>query len=89
MTALAYRADRDAELAERVRIFLTGSRNELRTINVRAQNGVVCLSGTVPSFYLRQLATACARRVAGVRTIVDAIEVSDDEAGTHESRRKI
>jgi osmotically-inducible protein OsmY len=88
MTALAYRADLDSDLAKRVRIFLTESRNAFRAISVRAQNGVICLSGTVPSFYLRQLATSCARRVAGVRTVIDAIEVVDDGDGAREPRRK-
>jgi hypothetical protein len=46
-------------------------------VSVRANDGVVELTGVVPSFYLRQLAIACARRVAGVRAVIDQIYVED------------
>ena len=44
-------------------------------IHVAAHDGEVVLSGRVGTYYRRQLALAGARRVAGVRRIVDQIEV--------------
>jgi hypothetical protein len=84
MTALPPCVDADSELAKRVRIFLVNSRGELGGLEVQVQDGVVTLAGSVPTFYLRQLATACARRVAGVRNIIDGIEVFDHVADGHE-----
>ena len=42
---------------------------------VEAADGVVTLSGRVPSFHQRQLIYAFTRRVAGVLQVVDLLEV--------------
>jgi osmotically-inducible protein OsmY len=60
-----------------VALFLGAARPELAVISVQANDGIVELTGVVPSFYLRQLAIACARRVAGVREVIDHIHVED------------
>ena len=48
----------------------------LRRISVAVSNGIVTLKGRVQSFYERQLCLSCCRRVAGVRQLVDQIEVA-------------
>jgi osmotically-inducible protein OsmY len=64
----------DHELERNVRLYLVhAGHRPVRTLEVEAHDGVVTLRGRVPSFYARQLAIACARRVAGVRTVVDQI----------------
>lgn len=42
---------------------------------IEAADGVVTLSGRVPSFHQRQLIYAFTRRVAGVLQVVDLLEV--------------
>ena len=42
---------------------------------IEAKDGVVTLSGRVPSFHQRQLIYAFTRRVAGVLQVVDLLEV--------------
>ena len=63
----------DAELAYRVRLYLARVGRTVERLKVEAHNGVVTLRGRVPSYYTRQLAIACAQRVAGVRRINDQI----------------
>jgi osmotically-inducible protein OsmY len=65
----------DADLAKRVAIYLTNNRNDLGALMVTSHLGAIRLTGTVPTFYLRQLAVACAQRVSGVRTVVDDVHV--------------
>jgi osmotically-inducible protein OsmY len=48
----------------------------VRWIEVQADQGVVKLSGTVRTFYQKQLCTHCTRRVAGVVEIIDEINVA-------------
>ena len=48
----------------------------LRRISVAVSNGIVTLKGRVQSIYERQLCLSCCRRVAGVRQLVDQIEVA-------------
>ena len=69
----------DDELATRVRLFLGTQRfAALRRLDIGAQNGSVAVDGAVESFYERQLAIACVRRVAGVRQIIDRIVVAEE-----------
>lgn len=49
----------------------------LRRIDVEVQGGCATLSGRVASFYAKQLAISCCRRVAGIRNVVDEIRVSE------------
>ena len=66
----------DEQLARNVRSFIlqrlypTSSR-----VHIEADRGVVTLSGRVGSFYYKQLWLSGAQRVAGVRRVIDEIEV--------------
>lgn len=75
----------DDDLERRVRIYL-GARFHpaLNRLCVSARGGCVALSGTVNSFYEKQLALSTCRRVAGVRNVVDRMQVVHD---THTSRK--
>ncbi|MBM4002128.1 MAG: BON domain-containing protein [Planctomycetes bacterium] len=68
--------DLDRDLERRVVSFLLQC-GVLRTsgIIVRVQDGMVTLRGKVRSFYERQLCVHSGRRVAGVRKLVDELEV--------------
>lgn len=73
-------ADREPlDLKRRVENFLAG-RNlpGLRHLDVEVTGGVVTLKGRVRSFYEKQLANHCCRRVAGVHEVVDGIDVVTD-----------
>lgn len=70
----------DKELATRVRLFLCVNRNGFRHIIVSSEGGVVRLCGLVKSFYIRQMALALTLRVAGVRQVVDDLEVDLSES---------
>ena len=63
------------ELKQRVILHLTSCRQELCGIEVIVEDGTVTLRGELPTFFIRQLAIERTRRVAGVRLLVDRIEV--------------
>lgn len=66
----------DLDLKRRVHSYLQGRQvPSLRDLQVQAQAGRVVLSGRVSSFYEKQLALNCCRRVAGVYELVDCVEV--------------
>jgi osmotically-inducible protein OsmY len=65
----------NVEMANQVRRFLTTNRGGLQRVVVRAKDGEVEISGSVSSFFLRQMALALAKRVAGVNKVVDDLEV--------------
>jgi osmotically-inducible protein OsmY len=65
----------DADLVRNVRLFLGARHSGFQRIGVRAESGTVRLCGPVGSFFLRQMAIAMAKRVAGVRHVVDDLEV--------------
>ena len=68
----------DQDLERRVTDYLRGiHRQPLLRIGVQAQNGTVILSGTVPTFYDKQLCLLCRRRVLGVSDLGDNIRVSE------------
>lgn len=71
------------ELRERVVLHLVSCRPELRRVEVLVEDGSVTLRGELTTFFLRQLATERARRVAGVRLLVDQIEVPAPFNGFH------
>jgi osmotically-inducible protein OsmY len=65
------------DLRRRVLNYLVG--HKLPTLNriaVEADGGTVVLRGQVQSYYQKQLCLNCTRRVAGVRDLVDEIEVA-------------
>ena len=62
-------------LASRVKTFLAAQHfPALAKIEIEADGDSIRLGGRVGSFYERQLAIACCKRVAGVRKIVDCLE---------------
>lgn len=68
----------DEQLQQRVVMYLAhADHRSMRSLAVTARNGVVTLCGTVPTFYVRQLAIACASRVAGVRVVIDQVEACE------------
>ena len=70
----------DEDLSRRIRLFLDTLRLAvLRRIHIEVEEGLVTIAGIVRSYYDRQLAVACVRRVAGVRQIVDKIRVAEAE----------
>jgi osmotically-inducible protein OsmY len=66
----------DADLVRRARAYLT-SRDFLsfRRLEIESRGGVVTLTGTLSTYYARQVALESVRRVAGVLSVVDAIRV--------------
>lgn len=64
------------ELRRRVVLHLASCRPELCRVEVLVEDGTVTLHGELSTFFLRQLAAERTRRVAGVRLLVDLIEVS-------------
>ena len=76
-------ADRDLEL--RVALFLAGRHvPALRRLSVEARQGTVVLRGQVRSYHEKQISQA-ARRVAGVRRLIDDIEVSSSPHGDRQA----
>lgn len=68
--------DGDRILEQRIQILLLGMRRAgLRNLEVQVQNGCSIISGTVHSFYERQLALSCCQRVVGVLSVTDKVEV--------------
>jgi len=74
MTAPTGRADRDV-LAEITREIRWDPRIDQAAIEIRVQDGVVTLSGTVESASRKLAAYEKVLRVRGVRQIIDNIEV--------------
>ena len=67
----------EADLRQRVLLFLASSNVPgLRHVAVDVEGDTVILNGRVNSFYEKQLAAECSRRVAGVIHVVDLLEVS-------------
>ena len=50
-----------------------------RHFGVTVDQGIVTLTGRVCSFYEKQVAITSCQRVAGVRSLIDCIVVSDQE----------
>lgn len=69
-------ANTDQDLVRRVTSFLhSRSMPGLKRLSIEARHGTVTLSGRVRSFYEKQVATHSCRRVAGVRQLVDKVDV--------------
>ena len=69
----------DQALAQRVRLYLAAQgRSVISRLKVSAENQSITLQGSTPTYFDRQLALACARRVAGVREIIDLISVQEE-----------
>jgi osmotically-inducible protein OsmY len=65
------------DLRSRVLNYLVGYKlPTLNRISVEADRGTVILRGQVQSYHQKQLCLNCCRRVAGVRELIDEIEVA-------------
>jgi osmotically-inducible protein OsmY len=70
----------DAALVNRVKLFLQAvCATHSQPMEIDARDGVVTVEGAVRSYYERQVAVACVRRVAGVLQVVDRIHVRDGD----------
>jgi hypothetical protein len=83
LSSLAHAVDQelsdDEGLCHRIRVYLQALRLPcLRHIEVAVKNGIAIVEGTVGSYHERQVAVACVKRVAGVRTVTDLIVVLHD-----------
>ena len=68
--------DDDRALERRVVSFLQAKHVPgLRQLEVKAESGIVTVSGRVQTFYEKQLCNQCCRRVAGVRELINAVDV--------------
>ncbi len=68
----------ETDLQKRVELFLARAPiRALQGVQVTAQHDTVILTGTVNTFYAKQMAQEFAKRVAGVVGIVNRIEVRD------------
>jgi hypothetical protein len=68
----------DADLERRVFQYLLDRHMPgLRRLSVEAEAGKVTLRGSVRTFYEKQLCQSIARRVAGVRQVVDQVSVGE------------
>lgn len=83
--SLIHDSSSNEELRQRVVLHLTSCRLEFCGFNANVEEGSVTLRGELPTFLLRQLAIERTRRVAGVRRLVDEIEVPAIARGFHRS----
>ena len=68
----------DLPLEQRVRSYLDGRETgTFRGVEVFAHAGTVTLTGTVTSYYAKQLAQEFTRRVPGVVSVNNLIEVTE------------
>ncbi len=81
-------AEADHELLQQVKSSLhhRGYR-AMRTLEIQIERGTAVLHGRVLTFYMRQIAVECVKRVAGVTQIIDRIDVVylPDDCGVTES----
>jgi osmotically-inducible protein OsmY len=70
-------ADSDHDLESRLQSELSNNqRPAFKRLQVNVAQGIVTLRGCVRSYYERQLAVQCCRRVPGVLQMIDALEVA-------------
>jgi osmotically-inducible protein OsmY len=68
---------KDQDLERRVVSYLAARYlPSLRQLQVSVEEGTVTLRGSVRSFYEKQIAIHSCQRVAGVRKLVDAVDVA-------------
>lgn len=67
----------DSDLQRRVTNYLASRfLPALKRLEVKTQDGTVILRGKLPTFHAKQIAIHSCRRVAGVRELIDEVEVS-------------
>ncbi len=49
-----------------------------RSLKIRADEGIVFVEGILPTWFMRQVALECIKRVAGVNGVIDRIQVRTD-----------
>lgn len=69
----------DAELVRQVKHTLSASRGGFQRIEVQVHATAVRLTGSVASFFRRQVAIALAKQVSGIRHVLDELEVECNE----------
>ena len=70
--------ENDRDLTNRVSRYLADrNKSSLRNLRVDASGGIVKVSGTVRSFYEKQLCQQVCRRVAGVIKLIDDVSVAE------------
>jgi osmotically-inducible protein OsmY len=70
--------ENDLDLRNRVSRYLAEkNKNSLKDLRIDAAGGVVKMSGTVRSFYEKQLCQQVCRRVAGVIKLIDNVAVAE------------
>ena len=75
------------DLGKCVKLYLLARHPELRQLEVAVYGGTVRLTGPVSSIYMRQLAVAAAKRVAGVRGVEDGMQFREPD-GMRETNDK-
>ena len=63
------------ELRQRIVLHLAAFRPELASLTVVVLDETVILRGELPTYFLRQLALERTRHIAGVRQLIDQMEV--------------
>ncbi len=77
-TSLPPSSESDGELLQRVTSSLARQNyGAHHTLRIDVRDGVVRVCGRVPSFYMRQVAVECIRRVPGVSRLEDHMEVAE------------
>ena len=69
-------AERDLLQRVKLRLHQRGYRPH-QALEINVERSVVLVQGRLPTFYLRQIAVECIKRVAGVTQLVDLIQVVD------------
>ena len=67
----------DLETEEAEFAFCSNSHPALRRITCRLNCETVTLRGRVPTYYLKQLAIAEAKKLAGVTQVIDCLDVDE------------
>ena len=49
-----------------------------RSLKIRADEGIVFVEGILPTWFMRQVALECIKRVEGVNGVIDQIQVRTD-----------
>jgi len=76
LNGLAFCEATDRDLESRISNFLCHQyRQALSALEIEARNGDVTLRGQVSTYYEKQLAISCCRRVAGVLSVDCSVDV--------------
>ncbi|QGJ69887.1 Hypothetical protein PBC10988_15740 [Planctomycetales bacterium 10988] len=76
----------DQSLQRRVANYLNDRNPALKDLEVEVDGGVVTLRGRVQTRYDKEVGEACCRRVAGVLSLIDQVDVQAAEAAASKTR---